>query len=86
MIEFKHFSGFVKNLFLMDLKFLIYTYLQLIKHEYRKYTTHTTGQIIQEIWADLNKLIPNSNNSLKYLQLHVINKSQNPFYALYIKA
>jgi len=86
MIEFTHFTSFAKNLFLMDLKFLIYTYLQLIKHEYRKYKTHTTGQIIQQIWADLNKLIPNSNNSLKYLQLHVINKSQNPFYALYIKA
>jgi len=86
LIEFTHFTSFNKNLFLMDLKFLVYTYLQLIKHEYRKYKNYTTGQLLKQIWAELNNLFPNSRNLLKYLQLHIINKSQNPFYTLYIKA
>lgn len=47
LIEFMHFTSFTKNQFLMDLKFLVYTYLQLIKQRYRKYKSLTTGQIIQ---------------------------------------
>ncbi|RMD46023.1 MAG: hypothetical protein D6834_03040 [Aquificota bacterium] len=86
LVEFTHFTSLVKNLFLMDLKFLVYTILQMIKYESRKYKSYTTRQLLQEIWAELNRLTPNSHNSLEYLQLHIINKSQNPFEALYSKA
>lgn len=86
LVEFTHFTSLVKNLFLMNLKFLVYTILQMIKYESRKYKAYTTRQLLQEIWAELNRLTPNSHNPLEYLQLHIINKSQNPFEALYSKA
>jgi hypothetical protein len=81
-----HFVEFSKNKFFMELRILVLSILQLIRINNRQYSRFTVGDLMGQLQVDLKKLTKNHHNPLIYLQLHLFNKSQNPFNALCTKA
>jgi transposase len=77
-----HFVDFSKNRFHMELRILVLTILQLLKNNYRKYKNKTTGELMNQLKIELSQITNNHYNPLIYIQLHLINKTQNPFEAL----
>lgn len=85
-LSYSHFVDFSKNRFYMEIRILVLTILQLLKSNYRKFSNKTTGELMKQLKSELSQITKNHHNPLIYIQLHLINKTQNPFEALCTKA
>ena len=81
-----HFTSFAKNKFYMELKILVFSCLQLLKLKIQSISKVSIGEILNQIEIELSMICNNFHNLLIFLQLHIINKTQNPFEALCNKA
>jgi hypothetical protein len=70
----------------MEFKILMYAVIQYLKLISIKEKLDTVGELFKIMRNEFGLLFNNSHNPLNYLQLHIINKTQNPFEALIHKA
>lgn len=84
-IGYTHFVDFFKNQRLVELKLLIYSLLQRHRKKRPRLQRRTVGELFQQMKKEAYLLLGKSDNLLNYLQLHIINKCQNPFNSLIYK-